>query len=342
MRRSHRLLRAAALSAMSMGLTSMVLGPQALAAELKLPADGWSSWEVAAVEDAPAFCCWNNGHSARGGSWTSCRLDASDGGFGSRDDETTDTVRIYARTVGGKVDRLRALSASCPVETATAMHDLGAVAEDDSARWLIDLGKQAGPGSGKGHRIGDNVLAALAVHRGNFARDALAGMARSDSRKEIRKQAVFWLAQVRGVEGAQITSSVMFNDQDPGVRKHAAFALGQSKSPGVAADLIRLGNTDQVGDVRAQAWFWLAQSGAPEAESAIGAALRKDSDDKVRERAIFALAQLPDDRGTKALIAAAEDRSLPREQRKRAVFWLTQSDSDAAQAYLDRVLTAHD
>jgi hypothetical protein len=38
----------------------------------------------------------------------------------------------------------------------------------------------------------------------------------------------------------------------------------------------------------------------------------------------------------------AEDRSLSREQRKRAVFWLTQSESEAAQAYLERVLTAHD
>lgn len=323
-------------------LTSMVLGPPALAAELQLRADGWSSWEVATVDDAPAWCCWDNGHSARGGAWTSCKLDGNDGGFGSRDDETTDTVRIYVRTTGGKVERLRALSASCPVEAATAIHEVGEVTEDDSARWLIGLGKQVDRGEVQRHRIGDTVLAALAIHRSTVARDALAGMARNDARKETRKKAVFWLAQVRGAEGAEITSSVMFNDQDADVRKHAAFALGQSKSPRVAADLIRLGNTDKVGDVRAQAWFWLAHTGAPEADSAISAALRNDSDDSVRERAIFALSRLPDDRGTRALIAAAEDQSLSREQRKRAVFWLVQSESDAAQAYLDRVLTAHD
>ena len=335
MKRSHRSLRAAALC-----LTSIVLGPPALAAELKLPADGWSSWEVAAVDDAPAWCCWNNGVHARNGAWTACKLDGNDSGFGNRDDETTDTVRIYARTVGGKVDRLRALSASCPVEAATPIHDLGAMAADDSARWLIDLGKQADQGNVKRNRLGDNALAALAIHRGIFARDALAGMARNDVRKETRKKAVFWLAQVRGAEGADITSSVMFNDKDPDVREHAAFALGQAKSPRVTADLIKLGNTDKVGDVRAQAWFWLAHTGAPEAESAISTALRQDSDDDVRERAIFALSRLPDDRGTKALIAAAEDQALSREQRKRAVFWLSQSESDAAQAYLERVLTA--
>ncbi|HKS55670.1 MAG TPA: HEAT repeat domain-containing protein [Steroidobacteraceae bacterium] len=321
-------------------LVLLALASPALAAELTLPRDGWSSWEVAAVDGAPAWCCWNGNGDERKGSWSSCKLDGNSGGFGNRDEETTDTVKIYARTTGGKVDRLRTLSASCPVQAATGIRDLGTVATDDSARWLIDLAKRQDADSAKRHRIGEDILAALAVHRGNLARDALAGMARNDPRKETRKEAVFWLAQVRGNEGAEITSSIMFNDKDPDVREHAAFALGQSNSPRVASDLIKLGNTDKSGDVRAQAWFWLAQSGAPEAENAIIAALKKDSDDDVREQAVFALSQLPDDRSAKALIAMAEDRSLPHEQRKRAVFWLGQSESDAAQAYLERVLTA--
>jgi HEAT repeats len=258
-------------------LMSLALASPALAAQLTLPRDGWSSWEVETVDDAPAWCCWSNGGDERHGSWTSCKLDSDSGGFGSRDDATTDTMKIYARTTDGRVDRLRVLSATCPAQAATPIHDLGAVAQDDSVRWLTDLAKQVDQGTVKRNRVGDNVLAALAVHRGNLARDALAGMARNDARRQTRKQAVFWLAQARGNEGADITSSVMFNDQDPDVREHA----------------------------------------------------------------IFALSQLPDERGTQALIAAAEDRSLSREQRKRAVFWLAQSQSDSAQAYLERVLTAH-
>jgi hypothetical protein len=38
-------------------------------------------------------------------------------GYGSRDDATTDTVRIYARFEEGKLERLRALSADCPVQS---------------------------------------------------------------------------------------------------------------------------------------------------------------------------------------------------------------------------------
>jgi HEAT repeat protein len=111
-----------------------------------------------------------------------------------------------------------------------------------------------------------------------------------------------------------------------------------SKSPTATANLIKLGNTDKDGDVRGQAWFWLANTGAPDAEAAIRAALRKDSDDRVREKAIFALSRLPDKRGTHALIEVVEDKSFTNEQRKRAVFWLAQSDSKEAQSYLEKVL----
>src|SRR5262249_39131674 len=151
--------------------------------------------------------------------------------------------RVYARSAGGKIDRLRVFSATCPVTTQMPVQDLGMVPADDSARWLIELTRQQKSGAGT-RQIEEDLLAALAINRGDLARDAVADSARADARVETRKQAVFWLALVRGREGADITSSIMFNDKSADVREHAAFALGQSKSPSAAADLIRLGNTD--------------------------------------------------------------------------------------------------
>ena len=310
-------------------VSCFALAPTAVAAELALPRDGWSSWQVTAVDEAPDWCCWSSTWSRGAVTSKPCRLDSDRDSHGNRDHETTDAVRIYARTAGGKVNRVRVFSPNCPVEAATPIKDLGSIAEDDSARWLIGLVKQHG----------EEVLPALAMHRGAVAGDGLAAIARTDARVETRKEAVFWLAQARGREGAEITSSVMFNDRDPDVREHAAFALSESRSPRAAADLIRLGNTDRNGEVRSQAWFWLAQMGAPEAESAIVASIRKEPDDDVREQAIFALSQLPDERAPRALIAAVEDRSLSREERKQALFWLGQSESEAAQQYLERMLT---
>ena len=68
--------------------------------------------------------------------------------------------------------------------------------------------------------------------------------------------------------------------------------------------------------------------------------MRKDPDKKVRHQAIFALSQLPPPRAVNALTAVAEDRSLDRNDRKQAVSWLGQNGSDAAMAYIDRVLTS--
>ena len=316
-------------------LSGLTLVLQANAAEPVLPKEGWASWQVEAVENAPAWCCWSS-WDGRDTSRKTCKLDEDHGGFGSRDNAKTDAVRVYARVSGGKIERLRVLSADCLVEAKTPIQDLGNVATDDSSRYLITLTRSLDPGNSED--LYESVLMGLATHRGDIAQNALTGMARGDSRLETRKKAVFWLTQLRGEPGAEVAASLMFSDKDAEVRQHAAFAIAQTKSPRVSADLIRQGNTDKDAEVRAQAWFWLAQTGAPGAEDAIVAALRKDQDDHVREQAIFALSQLPDERGTSALIKAAEDRTLSAAQRKQAVFWLAQSESEGAEIYLENAL----
>lgn len=323
------------LHALAASATLALLG-SAHGAELKLPRDGWVSWQVASVPDAPNWCCYDSDRDPRR---MSCKLDDNVHGYGSRDgDYKTDAVKLYVRLAAGKVEKFQTLSASCPVEANTPIQDLGTVDENDSARWVLtQIGARQNPGAR--NRQLENGFSALAMHRGDFAQNELANLARSAPQFETRKTAIFWLALVRGSAGADIVSPLMFDDRDAAVRKHAAFALSQSKATRVAPDLIRLGNTDKVGDVRAEAWFWLAHTGDARAEQAISAAVRNDADGQVREKAVFALSQLPDERAAKALIAAAEDRSLPREQRRRAVFWLSQSESDSAQAYLEKVLT---
>jgi hypothetical protein len=95
-------------------LAGLVLASQANAAELTPPQDGWASWQVEAVEGAPALCCWSN-WDKREASNASCKLDDDRGNFGTRDNATTDAVRVYVRMAGGKVERLRAFSATCAV-----------------------------------------------------------------------------------------------------------------------------------------------------------------------------------------------------------------------------------
>ena len=248
-------------------LLAFALASPAIPAELQLAPNGWAGWRVPAVEGAPAWCCTH----------APCKLDGRRDNYGVHDGETaTDGVKVYARVSDGKVDSLQVYAASCPVEAKTPIQDLGDVAADDSARWLTERARQDGVDAIARRPLGESALTALAMHRGDVARDSMAAFARQDSRDETRKWAVFWLAMSRGAEAGS--------------------------------------------------------------ERVISEALRKDPAEDVREQAVFALSRLPAERSTKALIAAAEDRSLSREQRKRAVFWLSQSESDAAQAWLEKVL----
>ncbi len=311
-------------------LTVAWIGGQADSAALKLPADGWASWRVPAVAGAPDWCCFGDRADQR----RVCDLDARHGSYGTNsDDAPADHTIIYARFKAGQLERLRAYGPTCRVQTTQAVADLGDVDADASARWLATQLTVR-------DRHQSDVLAALATHAGSVADSELVRIAGHDGVRENRKDALFWLGQLRGESGARAIEPFLTGDADAQVREHAAFAISQSQSPRRGELLIKQGQQDRSAKVRAQAWFWLAQVGDAQAEPAIRAALKAESSKEVRHQAVFALSQLPDERGVKALIALLEDRSLPLADRKQALFWLGQSEDDAAQAYLAQVLAA--
>jgi HEAT repeats len=325
--------------------------PYAASAGLSMRRDGWVSWQVPAIADAPNWCCFGDWRKGNPNSEKeTCQLDGADHGYGTNSadstnsrNETTDSIRVYARFDGGKLAKLRAFAASCAVKANSVIMSLENVSVEASAKWLVNFVKAnvASQGSNASSRTrSSDVMAALALHQGNIARDALADFARNDPRVEHRKEAMFWLTQLRGEEGALIVAPLMFSDADAAAREHAAFAIAQTKSPLTVPNLIRQGNTDRDAQVRAQAWFWLSQTKASEAEGAIRASLQTEKESHVRDQAVFALSQLPADRASRALIALAEDKSLPRHDRKQAIFWLGQMKSDAAVLYLDKLLSA--
>lgn len=302
----------------------------ASAATLQMPRDGWVSWEVETVPNAPAWCCfeWNSNQAQS----NTCQLDRRDHGYGSNSDQdTVQSMRIYARFRAGKPDRIRALATACPVQTLTPVHRIDGVEAGESIEWLNRI---VTPHTAQS----DDALAAMAVHRGASAAQALQRVAISDAHIENRKQAMFWATQLRGDEGLKMTLPFLFSDPDAKVREHAAFAVAQTKMPAAIQALMRQAREDVSTQVRAQAWFWLAQTGAAEAETAILEALNGEKSRRVRDQAVFALSQLPEPGNVAALVRVAEDRSTERDVRKQALFWLAQSESDEALRYLDRLL----
>lgn len=327
----HRRLAAAAVMALVMlgAATDRVVaaGLDALAV------DGLYTWRVAATDDAPCWCCVN--WSGRSQNARACDLDSRNANYSVDDSrDPGGEMQIYVLIESGKALRIRTLSPQCAVTSRRDIVDLGVIEPAESLAWLEER-VMSSP-------VGSDALAAIAVHRDPAALRFLLDIAASGPAMELRKDAIFWMAQGRISESASELERMMARDQDPEIRRHAAFSLSQSGAPNRGEALIRQGREDEDPEVRSQAWFWLAQTGLNGTEKEIQWAIANDPEDDVREEAVFALSQLPEERGIDALFAVLRDRDLHREIREQALFWLAQSDSDRAFAYLDELLAGPD
>jgi HEAT repeat protein len=92
-------------------------------------------------------------------------------------------------------------------------------------------------------------------------------------------------------------------------------------------------------ETRRNAVFWVSQAAGEVATRGLDDIVQDSSGDReVRESAVFALSQRPKSEGVPALIRVAKTNRDP-ELRKKALFWLGQSDDPAALALFEEILT---
>ena len=127
---------------------------------------------------------------------------------------------------------------------------------------------------------------------------------------------------------------------DGRVGEDAIFPATLADSVTVWPDLVSLARDNSVrGRVRNQAVFWLSQAAGEAAVKDLTDMVGDDSLDRdVREHAVFALSQEPHDVGVPALIQIARSNK-DREVRKKAFFWLGQTNDPRALALFEEVLT---
>src|SRR5262245_2689738 len=183
-----------------------------------LSSDGLYTWRVAATEEAPAWCCyrWTNDSPFAG----ICDLDSRQGGYGTHDHgaKLDGEMQIYASIASGKVERIRALSPQCPVKSRREIRDLGTVEVNESLTWLE---KQVRPQA----LASSDALAAIAMHVGSAAMQYLTDLAENTQwLMDLRKDAIFWMGQVRIAASAGELERLMFRDRSPEIREHAAFS----------------------------------------------------------------------------------------------------------------------
>jgi HEAT repeats len=98
-------------------------------------------------------------------------------------------------------------------------------------------------------------------------------------------------------------------------------------------------NADLPRSTRTQSVFWLGQAAGDAATANLKDIVLDNSVDReVREQAVFALSQRPRDEGVPALISVARTNKDP-EIRKKALFWLGQSQDPRAIDLFEELLT---
>ena len=120
----------------------------------------------------------------------------------------------------------------------------------------------------------------------------------------------------------------------------AIFPATIADSANIWPALIRIArNPDLPRGTRTQSVFWLGQAAGDAATSNLNSLVLDNSVDReVREQAVFALSQRPRDEGVPALISVARTNKDP-EIRKKALFWLGQSNDPRALDLFEELLT---
>jgi hypothetical protein len=122
--------------------------------------------------------------------------------------------------------------------------------------------------------------------------------------------------------------------------EQAIFAAMIADSAVVWPDLLALAkNDDAPKSSRKSAVFWLSQAAGDAATRGLSDLAEDERQDRdVREQAVFALSQRPHDEGVPILIRLARANRDPAIRRK-ALFWLGQSDDPRALALFEAILT---
>ncbi|MGH7651998.1 MAG: HEAT repeat domain-containing protein [Gemmatimonadaceae bacterium] len=148
------------------------------------------------------------------------------------------------------------------------------------------------------------------------------------------------LGNVPAREAADYLLSIAQSDRGR-MGEKAIFPATIADSADVWPTLIRMArNTDLPRPTRTQSVFWLGQAAGEAATSDLNTLVLDNSVDReVREQAVFALSQRPRDEGVPALIAIARTNKDP-EIRKKAIFWLGQSNDPRAIDLFEQLLTS--
>jgi HEAT repeat protein len=159
----------------------------------------------------------------------------------------------------------------------------------------------------------------------------------------LREKAVFWLGQHRSAENAQYLrglfdrlASAPAGSSNESIRQKILFSLSQMRGQGNDAWLMQVAaDSKHSVETRKQAIFSAGQAGVSTAD--LVALYPRVTEREIKEQLIWVMSQKRDDDAITRLMDIAR-RDPDRELRKKAIFWLGQSNDPRVQGFLLEII----
>jgi HEAT repeat protein len=157
--------------------------------------------------------------------------------------------------------------------------------------------------------------------------DILIKTIREDPDQEVRKQAVFWLAQTRDPRVPGVLRDLVRNGSRE-LQKNAVFSLSQLGGGQGQAALRELAGSESTPDeIRSEAIFWIGQHHSTDNGQFLRDLFKRVRSHELKDKIIFSLSQQRGTGSEQWLLDIAMDQSETTEIRKQALFWAAQNKS---------------
>lgn len=215
---------------------------------------------------------------------------------------------------------------------------LNALLQMDSERALPILERIMGRRDQCAHVLRRKAVFLISQKSSSRAADILIKAIREDPDDEVRKQAVFWLAQTRDPRVPGVLRDLVRGSSRE-LQKNAVFSLSQLGGGEGNAALRELAGSDNTPEeIRSEAIFWLGQKSSSENGQFLRDLFKRVRSSELKDKIIFSLSQQHGTGSEQWLLDIANDQGESIEVRKQALFWAAQNKSVS----LDRLAQLYD
>jgi HEAT repeat protein len=227
---------------------------------------------------------------------------------------------------------------------ASARTDPDPEVREQAVFWLSQVGSERAVGAldsilrtSTDRQLQDKAIFALSQQDNPRARQALRTYAeRTDAPRELREQAIFWIGQRGGKESSAYLRELFGRIKDEELRKKILFSVSQMGGEENGKWLIGVArDRAQPMETRKQALFWAGQGGAAIAD--LTSLYTAFDDREMKDQLIFVYSQREEPAAVDKLLEIAR-RDPDSDLRKKALFWLGQSDDPRAAKALQDII----